>query len=180
MNTHIRALCFFVLGIIPAVLAFPFQSRAGAADRVDATDTLAGVKAVYVQIQPIASNLGNDRGLMRRLKRNTENQLRKAGIELLSEKAYSRLSRTEQYPLARLFIALSIYNTGRMDEKMYSIAVQARQLAFLARKPVIKLMSPTWEKRKIGIEDNPEVVVGLVANMIERFIGDFKMANPRQ
>ena len=150
-----------------------------AADNANINASLVGLKSIYVKIQPIDSNLGLISKMERRLKKDTEMQLRRAGIELLTEKDYERLMRSPRYPLARLYIAVTIRETGYSHMKLYSLAVQARQVTFLARKPVVKLLMPTWEKRKVGFDDNPDVVYAHIKNMVDRFINDYRTANPR-
>lgn len=162
---------FLVLAglLIPSTLGFAQTLEVSA---------LGGLKAIYVNVSDMNKRLQGEGLRPERVKSNTENRLKRAGIPVVSDKEYDRLKRSERYPLAVLEIILNLSDTRDADLRACSILARVRQVVFLARKPVIRFWGSTWEERKIVVGGGLDSIEGALAEAADRFIGAFSSANP--
>jgi len=143
---------------------------------------LDGLQKVFVNIAPV-SPIIEERGVTgERLKADMEQQLQDAGIEMLSEKEFNRLRRSQNYPLCRLELfahAVEVQDKGVM---IFNIVLQVQQVAFLARKPGVRIYAPSWQKGELsysygtGVDSIPKVVKDLT----DKFINAFLEANKKK
>ena len=144
------------------------------------TATLNGIQTIYVSVKPIenpdALGAGMDEN---KIKEVVEQQLRKAGISLLSEEEYDRYRMTLKYPLANLEIGVIIQELEDMDSAVVDVGVQLIQVAFLGRKAIVQFNAPTWESREIGVVSHPNFIVEALEKSVNLFIHDYFAANPR-
>ena len=139
--------------------------------------TLEGLKGIYVDASGVDESLQAQGLRPNRVKSDTEKRLKQAGIPVVSDKEFDRLKQSQRYPLAVLEIRLEVADLGRTDLRLHMVTVQARQIVYLARKPVVKLLSTTWERRKIVGGGGLDLVKGALAEGIEQFITAFSSAN---
>lgn len=139
--------------------------------------TLRGLKVVYVGEPSMNSDL-KDQGLNpTAVKNSMEKKLKRAGIHVISKTEFEKFSLSETYQLARIDTVLSSSKIENTDIVLYDVLFQVAQLAFLARKPVIKIWSPTWEIRRITGGSSGTVVQSQIEEAMEDFIRDFNSAN---
>ena len=139
--------------------------------------TLTELKGIYLIVKWPALE-PEQKGLPAgRIDRDIIRKFQRAGIQLLSEKEYGRLSRTQNYPLARLelhVVPLEIENAG---VKIYAFTIQAQQLVRLVRKPVIRIWATTWEKRNIASGSGLETIKKISNELIDQFIQAYLSVN---
>lgn len=145
---------------------------------IDST-TLRGIKSIYVQILPINARTTQEGLTTAKIQRDTERQLERAGIKLLSEKEFLRLKQPRNYPLGRLEVLVTIKDIKQDNGKVYNITVRISQIVFLSRAPVIKLFAPTWESTILGYSHNPDVISDGVRDGVEEFIDAYLSVNPK-
>jgi hypothetical protein len=143
------------------------------------SETLRGVKSIYVRVAPIDPKIEQERLTTARIRRDTERQLQMAKIKLLPEEEFNRLRRTRNYPLGRLEVIVTIKDMNKDNEKLYSIIIRFSQIAFLSRAPVIKLFAPTWESQTIGYSGDLSVVTEGVKAGVEEFISAYMSVNSK-
>ena len=141
--------------------------------------TLRGIKSIYVQISPINAGIAQEGLTTAKIKRDTERQLERAGIKLLSEKEFLRLKQPRNYPLGRLEVLVTIKDIKQDNGKVYNITVRISQIVFLSRAPVIKLFAPTWESTIFGYSHSLEVISDGVREGVEEFINAYLSVNPQ-
>ena len=172
-------LCFLPLAILVVNLAGP-QARVLAAHYEAPTATLNGIKTIYVSVKPIenpgALGAGMDENQIKAL---VEQQLRKAGISLLSQEEYDRYKMTLRYPLANLEIRVTVHELEGIDDAVVDLSVRLMQVAFLARKAIVQINAPSWESRDIGVGKNPNFIEEALQRNVNFFIEDYFAANPR-
>jgi hypothetical protein len=143
----------------------------------EGASTLEGLKSIYVDVTAVADQL-EAQGLRKdRIKSDTERKLKRAGIPVVSQKEYTRLKRTPRYPLAIIELSLDLADIDNINLRIYTIKVQVKQVVFLARKPVVKIWSTTWERRKIVGAGSLEIINKNLSDALEEFIGDFSSVN---
>ena len=76
LSVPVMLTCLFLLG----------ASRPAIAENGLSRETLRGLKALNVQVAPIESGISHEGLGYKRILQDTERELRKAGIELLSDK----------------------------------------------------------------------------------------------
>ena len=140
--------------------------------------TLKGLRGIFVQVVPVGPETREKGFIDHQLKKDAEQQIWDAGIKTLTIKEYDRLKRSRRYPLARLDLTTSVHDIKGKDVMVFDIVVQVRQVVFLARKPVINIMAPTWEKRKLGYSESLPLIHKEVRKAVTRFIDAYTAANP--
>jgi hypothetical protein len=90
--------CIIILFLLTVSLPPGF-----AAENENLTVSLSLIKRIYVSVKPISNPIVAEAGIDESLiKEMAERQLRKAGIQLLSQEEYDRYKMTLNYPLALL------------------------------------------------------------------------------
>ena len=182
MFTNLRHGVWYCL--IPLVglvisLAGP-QEQVSAAHYENVMATLNGIQTIYVSVKPIenpgAVGTDSDEG---QIKASVEQQLRKAGISLLSQEDYDRYKMTLKYPLANLEIKVTAHELEGMDDAVVDLSVRLMQVVFLARKAIVQVNAPTWESREIGVGNDPNFFEKALKKNVNFFIEDYFEANPR-
>lgn len=163
-------------GLLAVLLMVGLQTNFAHAGK-DGSFTLQGLKAVYV-VEPSMNSELKDQGLNpMAVKNDMEKKLKQAGINVISKTEFDKFSRSETYQLARIDTLLSASRIENTDITLYDVTFQVHQLALLARKPAIKIWSPTWEVRRIMGGSNSTIVTAQIEEAIEEFIRDFRAAN---
>lgn len=143
------------------------------------SETLRGLRSIYVWVAPIDSKIEQEGLTTALIQGDTERQLQREGIKLLSEAEFNRLRRTRNYPLGRLEIIVTIKDIKEGNDKIYNITVRFSQIAFLSRAPVIKFFAPTWESQTVGYSGDLRKVTEGVKAGVESFISAFMSVNSK-
>ena len=173
-----------LLGFIPLIslvisLAGP-QTPVLAAHSESPKAVLNGIKAVYVSVKPIENPGALGEGMDEtQIKALVEQQLRKAGISLLSQEEYDRYKMTLRSPIANLEIRITVHELEAMDDAVVDLSVRLMQVALLGRKAIVQFNAPTWEGREIGVGNNPNFIEEALQKNVNFFIEDYFSANPR-
>lgn len=141
--------------------------------------TLRGIKSIYVQTELIDTEVEWGQITAAQIRKETERQLEKARMKVLSEEKFDRLKQPRNYPLGRLDIVVRVKDLKKDDEKLYNITVRISQIVFLSRAPVIKLFAPTWESIAIGNMRNLDVVLDVVRDGVQAFINAYLSVNTK-
>ena len=97
-----------------------------AADDENLTASLIGIRNIYVNVKPIDNPIVTEAGIDESLiKELAEKQLRKAGIQLLSQEEYNRYKMTLRYPLALLEVRLTVHEIDGMDAAIADLRIRA-------------------------------------------------------
>lgn len=150
-----------------------------AADNEVTRSTLADLKGIYVQIPPVGPEADILGLTPTRIEEVVRKKLERAGIPMLSKSDYDRLKYSRTYPLARLEVYLSAYKINEPELIIYSIRVEIRQVMFLARKPVVRMLAPTWSKEAFGSTPDLDMVLGKLDGLLEGFIEAFFSVNSK-
>jgi hypothetical protein len=153
----------------------PFATMAADDSRV----MFQGLKSVYVQVNPIDFNTEQKGIVPSQLREETEQQLKKAGIEVLSDEEFNRFKMSLKYPLARLVLSVSINEIPTEDTALdiSNITVEVQQAAQLGRNATISMFATTWERNQISFGGYAEVQEKIRAFVTE-FITAYTSANP--
>jgi hypothetical protein len=170
----------FVLSMVAFLISMSTGSVSFAANGQPFGPILGGLKSIYVQVEPL--NPGTeDKGIAAaQIRKDTERQLTKAGIKLLSEREYNNFRLTGSYPMARLDIAVNIdeIEVGGTPLSVNFILVKARQQAFLRRKPALRFFATTWQRQEINYSSDMADVHGALTEILNEFIAAYNSANP--
>jgi hypothetical protein len=170
--------CSLILGIIISFFLFyltPFAAMA--AD--DSHTMFQGLKSVYVQVNPINTKTQGKGIVASQLREETEQQLKNAGIQVLSDEEFNRFKISLKYPLARIVLSVSIEEipTESTTLDVSNITVEVQQAAFLGRKATISMFATTWERNQIIFGGSGQVQ-GKIRAFIAEFITAYTGANP--
>ena len=140
--------------------------------------TLEGIKNIYVRVamdpEIETKGLGADQ-----LKKDTEQQLRAAGIKILTEGDFSRLKGSVRYPLAGLDVIITLIEIQEMELDIYDIEVKIRQVVFLARRPVIKIFAPTWKDQTVFQSNSLGLIREKLKESVDKFLNAYLSVNPK-
>jgi hypothetical protein len=140
--------------------------------------TLEGIKNIYVRVamdpEIETKGLGADQ-----LKKDTEQQLREAGIKILNEGDFSRLKGSVRYPLAGLDVIITLIDIQEMELDIYDIEVKIRQVVFLARRPVIKILAPTWKDQTVFQSNSLGLIREKLKESVDKFLDAYLSVNPK-
>jgi|GEM_PF-2552715 len=178
MNYRTMSHGFFVLLLFMGLTVSFVQ--AGQYNRLtsDMNATLEGIKTIYVRVAPIDADLAQQELSQAKILENTNRQVERSGIKLLSEAEYDRLRVVRNYPLGQLEVTVAFKRAGEVEAKIYSVHVRMRQAVFLSRKPVIKVFAPTWEESTIGYTRDWRVIQAGVEDAVGKFIDAYRSVNP--
>jgi hypothetical protein len=149
--------------------------------QMTASDALFGLKAVRVEVKPMENSdervqeIGLDDVLAQ-----TEAQLSAAGLTLLPEEEYLRLLRSFRYPLALVEVVVGVFPIQESELVIYTAKVRLNQAVYMARRPVIKFLAPTWEARHMGSTKDLPSLKGRIKVMVSNLIEDYQSAGPTQ
>lgn len=177
MKIHQRTT--FFLGTAVFFIAVHISSPSFAADGQPFGPILGGLKSIYLQVEPVNATTEQKGISAGQLVKDTERQLSKAGIKLLSEREFNNFSLTGSYPFARLDISVSIdeVQVGDLTLNVNLIVVKARQQAFLGRKPSIRFYAVTWQRQQIDYSNEASGVYEVLQGMVDEFIAAYLAAN---
>ena len=138
-----------------------------------------GLSSVYVQVKPLDSKTEQRGVVASQLRKETEQQLKKAGIQVLSDEEFNRLKISLKYPLARLMLSVSMDEIFTEDAALdvSNITVEVQQAVFLGRNARVSMFATTWERNQISFGDSTEVQ-GKMRAFVAEFISAYTSANP--
>ncbi len=140
--------------------------------------TLEGIRHIYVRVAMDTEI--EKRGLRAdQLKQDTEQQLREAGIKILTEEDFSRLKGSVRYPLAGLDVIITLIDIQEMELDIYDIVVKIRQVVFLARRPVIKIFAPTWKEHAVFQSESLGLIREKLKESVDKFLAAYLSVNPK-
>ena len=145
----------------------------------DTRTMFQGLNSVYVDVKPIDSNTRQKGMVASELRKETEKQLRKEGIKVLSDEEFNQFKMSLKYPLARLVLSVSINEIPAEDTtlEVSNITVEVQQAAFLGRNATISMFATTWERNQIIFGGSSEAQ-GKIRAFVADFITAYTSANP--
>jgi len=164
----VLGLVFFLLGLTDPAASQDWEYEGS---------PLEGLRKLYVQVLLSGSGLESLQLSGDRLKMRLEKHLQQAGFETLPEGEYQRLKVARSSPLGRFTLILSGLKGAETDLIACSIISRVDQVVFLSRKPVIKLMAPTWERRILGFFHDADSIQGRVLDAVDEFVRSYQSAN---
>ena len=151
----------------------PFAQR-------QADSSLEGLTSVHVRVQlKIESDTAASGITAGQLQNDSEALIGDAGLKIVPQEEFDRLIGSRGYPIALFDLDAKIFKPGDAGFHVYQLNFKVRQVAYLARKPVVKFLAPTWEMTDFGTTDTLTLVRERVRNAVIQFIRDFKAENPK-
>jgi hypothetical protein len=162
----------FILLFVPVVITV---TDSYSQDEVAETESMRGVDGVGIRIDEIDPKAAAD-GLNRdKILSAVSDELKKAGIKVLSS---NETAQAKGKPT--LYVSINtIKHPG--DVYSFTVSVSLDQLVTLVRNQKRQLMSPTWSVLGTGAsipENLGSDAEKYVLLMVQKFIDDFKEANP--
>jgi hypothetical protein len=163
---HRHSLISGAIVFLFSICLTPFTTMAAENSRA----MFQGLKSVYVHVNPIDSKTEQKGVVASQLRKETEQQLRKAGIEVLSQEEFNRYNVSLKYPLARLSLSVSMEEIFTEDTALdvSSISVEVQQAVFLGRNARVSMFATTWERNQISFGGSSEV-----RSEVRSFVGEF-------
>jgi hypothetical protein len=138
-----------------------------------------GLKSIYVNVNAIDPKTKEKGITASKLRKDTEQQLKKAGIDVLSDEEFNRFKISLKYPLARLTLSVSMEEILADDTAfdVSHITVEVQQAVFLGRNARISMFATTWERNQISFGGSAEVQEK-IRLFVAEFISAYTAANP--
>jgi hypothetical protein len=166
-----------VRNLVPLFLLITHTVAYGQFAPASNIDTLKEIKGIYFTVTWQGSEKDQEDFSIGQIEKEVIRRLKQTGVNILPEKEFHRLSRTQRYPLARLDLVILPMEVQEKEIKIYYISLQAVQLVQLLRKPIIKIWAPTWEERAITSGSEQEDIIKTSMDLLERFIHDYRTVN---
>ena len=145
-------------------------------DEIAETESMRGVEGVGIRIDEVDPKAAADGLSKDKILSAVSGELKKAGIKVLSA-----AETAEAKGKPTLYVSINtIKHPG--DVYSFSVNVSFDQLVMLARNQKTQLMSPTWSVLGTGAsipENLGSDAEKYVLLMVQKFIEDFKEANPK-
>ena len=168
---------FLVVALGLLLLGSPASSVYG---QKAAQDILAGLTTAHVRIFYSENGSLRESGQERnQLAANLERQLADTGLKLVSRDEFERLLSSRGYPIGLLDLEVRTNKISGVDFKMYYVSLKLQQVAYVARKPVLRFMASTWDLTETGTVDDFSAVKKRVNEILDRFVSDFRSENPK-
>ncbi len=192
MRFNLQCYIFIVLFVIFLSLGSFCQADDRARDRA----TLRGIQSIIVKVHPVdeewKTELAKVGLLESALQSAIEHQLKKAGIQVVSEEASSRsefegilnvrLKFSDSEPVKKRFPTDD--KSGDIIEKVdvkkryiYAIRLNLRQLVALKRDPSAEAFSITWQAESVGMR-RLALMKDDIKSLVDVFIEAYTSENP--
>jgi hypothetical protein len=165
-----RAKCRSVLLIIS--LSF-FLSVHPAKGMDDERESLKGLSAIYVVVEPIEREIERQGLTREKIRTDTIQRLRKAGIRILSKKEWLK-NRAGPYLYVNLNIQKDPYGVY-----FHAFRVELVQKVVLIRDPKLEVFATTWSRQLLGSRGYLSQVRYAIQDAVDLFLRDHGLANPK-
>ena len=144
-------------------------SRAGDAE----IPVLRGLKEVSVHVEDLDFRVERVGLTTDHIKTNAESKLKRAGMKVLSEKVSRRASGSPQ-----LHIIVKVLGTSSGDYAAH-IRLELREAVALVRHPSMEVFSSTWTTGTFGVTPTLADVRVQEQALLDKFITEYRVANPK-
>jgi hypothetical protein len=152
----------------------------GAFAQKAAPEILAGLTTAHVRLSYYEDGSARGAGQERnQLAADLERQLADTGLKLVSSDEFERLVTSRGYPIGLLDLEVRTNKISGVDFKMFYVSLKLQQVAYIARKPVLRFMASTWDYTETGVVDDFSAVKKRVNEVVDRFVGDLRSENPK-
>jgi len=149
-----------------------------AADQGSASDaTLTGLKSIYLRVLPRDPTLSKEVQMIREIEKNTMNQVRRAGLEILDQAKFEKLRFSHSYPMALMALSMQLIDIGDPDKAVLFVDLVISQRVLLPRKPVKRIWAPTWERRIVTVYRDIETINRVSKDIVRDFIEAYSSVN---
>ena len=168
---------FFVMTLVLLLLGSPASTVFG---QKAASDILAGLTTAHVGVRYFEDGSLRETGQERnQLAADLERQLADTGLKLVPKDEFERLLSSRGYPIGLVELEVRTNKISGVDFKIYYVSLKLQQLAYVARKPVLRFMASTWDITDAGTADDFNAVKKRVKEAVDRFVSDYKSENPK-
>lgn len=151
---------------------------AWAADQDNVSNaTLRGLKGVYLRVVPMDPTLSKEVEVIRKIQKDTVEQVQRAGLEILDEAKFEKLRLSHAYPMARMDLKIQLIDIGDPDRMVLLTGLVISQKVLLPRNPVMRIWAPTWERRIIGVYRDKGTIYTMVKDIVSDFFGAYTSVN---
>jgi hypothetical protein len=164
--------CSFLVALVITI-----SLSGGIATKIRAGDAeipvLRGLKEVSVHVEDLDFRVERVGLTTDHLRTDAESKLKRAGIKVLSEKVSRRASGSPQ-----LHIIVKALGTSSGDYAAH-IRLELREAVTLVRQPSMEVVSSTWTAGKFGVTPTLADVRVQEQALLDTFITEYKVANPK-
>ncbi|MBU2499154.1 MAG: hypothetical protein KKE57_09655 [Proteobacteria bacterium] len=143
---------------------------------------LEGLTSIYVHVLP-HDGPGDHQKEMEgyRLRYEMERHLSNAGMKILSEEEFQRFLPSRGYPLALVELRTKTVPVPvkELNVMVFTVTLKLRQSVLLARKPIVKVLAPTWELSDTGAAKDLATVKERAMMAVSALVRDLQSSNPK-
>ena len=168
---------FWMTALTLLWFGFPASAASG---QIAAPEILAGLTTAHTMVSYFEDGSPKSSGSeARQLASDLERQLAETGLKLVSRDEFDRLIASRGYPAGLVDLEVRTGKISGMDIKTYYVGLRLKQVAYVARKPVLRFMAATWDYVDTGTADDFNAVRGRVRGAVARFVADYLAENPK-
>ena len=145
---------------------------------VEDKETLRGIKAIFVAIEPIRPEAEGFGLTQDKIRSDVELKLKIAGIKVLSKEEWLK---TPGSP--RLYININQVYNNQVGAFICDMNVNFNQKVNLTRNPDVSCMATTWwtsATGAVGGKEMEEKVRSTIKDQVDLFLSDYLAVNPKQ
>jgi hypothetical protein len=137
-------------------------------------DTLHGLRGVHVLVERLEADVECHGLTSQTLQADTEEQLRRAGIEVLAEE-----QRLQTPGTPYLYVNVNVSLGEETPLAAVSVDIALKQSVVLARDPVLICLAPTWRTGTTGRVGCARLadLRGAVKDLVAEFVEDYHAVN---
>ena len=142
---------------------------------------LEGITSIYVQVLPHDGPRDHQKEMEGyRLRYEVERLLSQAGMKILSEEEFQKFLPSRGYPLALVELRTKTVPVPvkDLDVMVFTVTLKLRQSVMLARKPIVKVLAPTWELSDTGAAKGLATVKERAMTAVAGLVRDLQSSNP--
>ena len=138
-------------------------------------DTLRGLGGVHVLVEELEADVEQHGLTAEALQADTEEQLRRAGIDVLAEE-----QRLQTPGTPYLYVNVNVSLGEETPLAAATLDVALKQSVVLARDPIRLCLAPTWRTGTTGRVGYARLadLRGAVNDLVAEFVEDYRAANP--
>jgi hypothetical protein len=145
---------------------------------VEDKETLRGIKAIFVAIEPIRPEAEKFGLTQDKIRSDVELKLKRAGIKVLSKEEWLKTTGSP-----RLYININQVYNNQVGAFICDMNVNFNQKVNLTRNPEVSCMATTWwtsATGAVGGKEMEEKVRDTIKDQVDLFLSDYLAVNHKQ
>jgi len=177
---------YFILTVLIALLYVPVLGQVELPLPEDnsligrANPALAGIKKLYVVVEPVDAKPGKDGLVWGQLQEKVERKLKNAGLKIVPGVYLRQGSKAHDIPELR--VTMEMLKFAESQLYVFRVQVSLAAMAYLVEQKLF-FKADVWKAnptiQTASVENMPVIVTGVILGQVEAFVHAYLAANPK-